>query len=373
MVDKGDPKGVEISFRWPTFDPETVNPSALPIGKKVFGLEGEVVPCEFSIGRKSSFHISRKIVDLSEPLSDSEKWVTLTDRIPRRINRERRGWFLTPSRMHRISRKLIPYAVIGIITSLAIHAFEPGLVNSGIIDGSFAGSVRLGLLDYPVLLLIFLPVFFIPIVLRVAASVWDFQRTRIFRLDAPAPPSVDIEGGVASESKIQAAISFPDTRSNWVSAKARLNVGILNPRRRMLLNALGRVEGQQNPPGISTPLSIRQYAASELGTGYGESTPLEGPDTERLFLSPLQIQRPGDYVAVGFDGEELSLPMPEGNWPGSEYHPIFACHWELQLVVERENQGPLLFVHPLIIQGSQDACIIEDVMVRSGRIEMADN
>ncbi|MBN17706.1 MAG: hypothetical protein CMB37_06075 [Euryarchaeota archaeon] len=373
MVRKDSPKGVEISFRWPTFDPETVIPSALPIGKKVFELGHNEMPCEISIGQESSFHISRKIIDLPESSSGLEKWSTLKDRIPRRINRERRGWFLTPSRMHRFSRRLIPYAVVGIITSLAIHAFEPGLVKSGIIEGSFAGSVRLGLLDYPVLLLIFLPVFFIPIVLRLFASVWDFQRTRIFRSDTPTPPSISLPEGRSSDLEVKATITFPEVREHWSSAKARVCAGILNPRRKMLLDALGRVEGQQNPPGISTPLSIRQYASSELGTGYGESTPLEGPDSERLFLSPLQIQQSGDSVELDLEGGIISLPMPESSWPGSEYHPIFACHWELQIMIKRDNLGPLLFVHPLIIQGSSDACIIDSIEIRSGRVEMADN
>ena len=55
-----------------------------------------------------------------------------------------------PSKLHRQSRRLIPFAVVGIIASLAIHSFEPALVNWGIVDKSFAGSVRLGMLEYPI-------------------------------------------------------------------------------------------------------------------------------------------------------------------------------------------------------------------------------
>ena len=143
--------------------------------------------------------------------------------------------------------------------------------------------------------------------------------------------------------------------------------------KRQLLHALGRREGQQNPPGISTPLSIRQYAISELGTGFGESTPLEGPDTKRLFLSPLPVQRRGGATSISLEGGNFSLPMPDGDWPGSEYHPLFATHWELLIRIERENDGPLLFVKPLIMNHDGSACNVPDMPTQSGRSELSDN
>jgi len=367
-------RAVEIQLRWPPFDPDTVIASELPIAREYFRLSEETdTPCAVKIGDESGFHVHRNIIRLSSGLAECLDWVTLSDRIPGRVERERKGWFITPSKMHRDSRRLIPFAVIGIIASLAIHAFEPALVNWGWVDGSFAGSVRLGLLDYPVLLLIFLPIFFIPIMMRLLASVWDFQRTRKFRTNLPTTPVVNVHDDDCTREQISAQIDFPEIRDNWISAEARVQVGLLNPRRPMLLHALGRKEGQQNPPGISTPLAIRQYASSELGTGFGESTPLEGPDTKRLFLSPLPVQKRGNACPVPLEGGPLALTLPDGDWPGSEYHPLFATHWEIILRIERETDGPLLFVSPLIMKDDGRAINITNMPTQSGRSEMADS
>jgi len=371
-IDSGH--AVEIRLRWPPFDPDTVIATELPIATECFRLTEETeTPCEVEIGDESGFHIHRRIIRLSSGLSQCRDWVTLTNRIPGRVERERKGWYLSPSKMHRKSRRLIPFAVIGIIASLAIHAFEPALVNWGWVEGSFAGSVRVGLLDYPVLLLIFLPVFFIPIMMRLLASVWDFRRTRKFRSDLPADPTIIVQNDDNTSEKVTAKFEFPEIQDDWISAEARIQVGLLNPRRPMLLHALGRKDGQQNPPGISTPLSIRQYAISELGTGFGESTPLEGPDTKRLFLSPLPVQCRGPSSEIPLLDDTVNLTLPEGDWPGSEYHPLFATHWEVMIRIEREQNGPLLFVNPLIMKHDGRACHIAQMPTQSGRSEMADS
>jgi len=371
-IDSGH--AVEIRLRWPPFDPDTVIATELPIATECFRLTEETeTPCEVEIGDESGFHIHRRIIRLSSGLSQCRDWVTLTNRIPGRVERERKGWYLSPSKMHRKSRRLIPFAVIGIIASLAIHAFEPALVNWGWVEGSFAGSVRVGLLDYPVLLLIFLPVFFIPIMMRLLASVWDFRRTRKFRSDLPADPTIIVQNDDNTSEKVTAKFEFPEIQDDWISAEARIQVGLLNPRRPMLLHALGRKDGQQNPPGISTPLSIRQYAISELGTGFGESTPLEGPDTKRLFLSPLPVQCRGPSSEIPLLGDTVNLTLPEGDWPGSEYHPLFATHWEVMIRIEREQNGPLLFVNPLIMKHDGRPCHIAQMPTQSGRSEMADS
>ena len=201
-------RAVEIQLRWPPFDPDTVIASELPIAREFFRLTDETItPCSVQVGSESGFHIHRRIIRMSSGLSECRDWVTLTERIPGRVERERRGWFITPSKLHRDSRRLIPFAVLGIIASLAIHAFEPALVNSGWVDGSFAGSVRLGLLDYPVLLLIFLPIFFIPIMMRLTASIWDFRRTRKFRTNLPTPPVMDIHDDDSTLKQISTTTS----------------------------------------------------------------------------------------------------------------------------------------------------------------------
>ena len=374
MGDENSGHAVEIKLRFPPFDPNTVIASELPVAREYFRLsEDSETPSSVQIGDETGFHVHRNIIRLSSGLSECRDWRTLSERIPGRVERERKGWFLMPSKMHRKSRRLIPFAVIGIIASLIVHAFEPALVNWGWVDGSFAGSVRLGLLDYPILLLIFLPIFFIPLLMRLLASVWDFRRTRKFRTDLPSNPVIHVENDDCTSEDISVKIDFSEVRSDWINAKARVDVGLLNPRRPMLLHALGRKEGQQNSPGISTPLSIRQYAISELGTGFGESTPLEGPDSERLFISPLPVQCSGAYSSISLEGDAVSLTLPEGDWPGTEYHPLFAVHWELVLRIERKQDGPLLFVYPLIMKHDGRDCNIAEMPTQSGRSEMADS
>jgi hypothetical protein len=374
MDDTDSIQAVELKIRFPPFDPNTVIASELPVAREYFIVnENTSLPCTVRIGSETDFHVHRNIIKLPSGLSDCRDWTTLTTRIPRRVERERKGWFILPSNMHRRSRRLIPFAVIGIIVSLAIHAFEPALVNWGWVDGSFAGSVRLGLLDYPILLLIFLPIFFIPIMMRLFASVWDFRRTRKFRTNLPEDPILVISNDDCTAEETPIKINFPEVRDDWLSAKARIVVGLLNPRRPMLLHALGRKDGQQNPPGISTPLSIRQHASSELGTGFGESTPLEGPDTERLFLSPLPVQCNGRSSDVSLKGESVSLKLPDGGWPGSEYHPLLAVHWEVVVRIERLENSPLLFVHPLIMKHDGSPCNVDVMPTQSGRSEMADS
>ena len=372
MTEESD-RVVELALRWPPFDPDTVIAAELPVATARFRLSADApAPCEVEIGDAGGFHVRRTVLE-EKPAAELWEWRTLTERLPGRVERERTGWFIVPSPTHRLARRLIRFAVVGIIASLAIHAFEPALVDWGLVEGSFAGSVRLGLLDYPVLLLVFLPFFLLPILMRVLASVWDFRRTRRFRENPPASPTLEMDPAVNSRDALEVEVAFPEVPAGWTGAVARLQVGLLNPRRPMLLRALGRSEGAQNPPGVSTPLTIRQYANAELGTGFGESTPLQGPDAERLFLSPLPVLSRGEEVSLPLEGGRVTLPQPAGDWPGSEYHPLFACHWELLLRFEREVDGPLIFVKPLRVEHDGGACQIDVMPVQSGRSELADS
>jgi hypothetical protein len=374
MTEKRDGRAVELRLRWPPFDPETVIASALPVAAERFRLtDAATAPCAVHIGDPAGFHVSRVIITTPPDMTDFLDWKTQTHRVPHRIVRERTGWFITPNPTHRLSRRLIRFAVIGIIASLLVHAFEPALVEWGIVEGSFAGSVRLGLLDYPVLLLIFLPFFFFPIAMRVFASIYDFRRTRRFRANAPQSPIFTLEGDARTAEPLAVSIAFPEVLEDWTGAAARVQVGLLNPRRPMWLHALGRSEGDQNPPGVSTPLSIHQYSNAELGVGFGEATPLQGPDAERLFLAPLPVLSRGQMVEVALDGATVSLPPPKGDWPGSEYHPLFATHWEILLRIERERDGPLIFVEHVLMEHDGSVCAIAEMPVQSGRSELADS
>ena len=59
----------------------------------------------------------------------------------------------------------------------------------------------------------------------------------------------------------------------------RLEIAV--PERKMILDSQGKKEGEQTIPGMSTALPARRIASSEeLGTGVGESIPMNVADRE---------------------------------------------------------------------------------------------
>ena len=56
-----DEKIVEISLRWPPFDPSTVRASELPLATEFFRLN-DTTPCNVIIGQESGFHIKRTVI-----------------------------------------------------------------------------------------------------------------------------------------------------------------------------------------------------------------------------------------------------------------------------------------------------------------------
>ena len=49
--------------------------------------------------------------------------------------------------------------------------------------------------------------------------------------------------------------------------------------------------------------------------------------------------------------------MPNGDWPGSEYHPLFAVHWEVIIRIKRDNGGSL-FVKPLLLNTMDEIALL---------------
>ena len=366
---------VRLRLRWPPFDSESVVARELPIALADYRLsKSTVTPCELSMGGDDSFLIERTLLDTASN-SETPEWTEPSLTVPTQLRAHRSGWFLTPNRGHRLARQMIGVAVIGIILALIIHAFEPVLVNAGIMSESYAGSIRIGLLDYPMLLLIFFPVFCIPILMRIGSNIVDFRRTRKF-LDAPPPVlSMDVEGSPDTKAPITVNIQFPRDSARWTAAKARVQVGMTTPSREILLHAMGREGGNQNPPGFSTPLPRMTSQEDVMGTGVGERTPLEGPDKERLFLSPLPVQEIGTAVEVSIEeamngGANLNLPLPDGEWPGSEYSTLLSFHWEVVIIVEIENDYPLKWVMPIQVMHDGSSRKMDVLPIQSSRAEM---
>ena len=81
--------------------------------------------------------------------------------------------------------------------------------------------------------------------LRLTASVWIFEERGSLAIELPhGPDNLNPEPRLQTPSLEQ--VEFPELRDGWSAASAYVQVGLLNPRRPMLLHALGRKEGQQN-------------------------------------------------------------------------------------------------------------------------------
>ena len=79
------------------------------------------------------------------------------------------------------------------------------------------------------------------------------------------------------------------------------------------------------------------------------------------------------YYQCALDGSSERLSLPKSEWPGSEYHPLFATHWEIILRIQKKNAPPLLFVQPIIMKHDGSDCKIPEMPTQSGRSELADN
>ena len=371
----GHAKTVRLRLRWPPFDAESVNAKALPIAIAEYRLSNaKSAPCELQMGGEDSFFVERILSD-SIGSADSPRWIEPSKSAPPQLCSNRSGWFLTPNRGHRLARRMIGVAVVSIILALIIHAFEPVLVNAGIMSESYAGSIRIGLLDYPVLLLIFLPVFFIPILMRIGSNIVDYRRTRKFLAAPPPSLSIRVVGEPNTTDSVSVKIQFPKPIENWISAKAGVQVGMTTPSREVLLRAVGCDEGDQNPPGFSTSLPRIFLQEDMMGTGIGERTPLEGPDKERLFLAPLPVQGSGELVEISVEdacdaGTTVNLPLPVGQWPGSEYSSLLSFHWEVVVIVEIEGDLPLKWVKPIQVSHDGSARSMAELPVQLSRAEM---
>ena len=85
-----------------------------------------------------------------------------------------------------------------------------------------------------------------------------------------------------------------------------------------------------------------------------------------LFLKPMRIMQQSEIVDV-LDGE-TTIPAPKGDWPGTIFSPLIRIHWEMIVIIERDNLPELLWVQPLKVKHPALFCVTEAV-VNSGRTE----
>ena len=342
-----------------------MDPKGVPMVEVVVESEQNPPPA-FSIGTDEDWKVEWRSVKSDDELQ------TLSCEVLREpfdfIKKTRSGWYIVPDPLHSLARKAIRPAVVIIILSLLIHTLEPGLVASGLLSESFAGSYRIGPLDYPKLLFFSFPLFIVPILFRVVANVRDLRRQNRYI----ASPIKDIKLTIEITGN-DAEIRFEDFPIDVMPVRARMQVGMIVPEREKMLEALGRVEGEQSAPGMSTRLPDRRITTGEeLGTGVGESTPLAVSHPRLLLLEPLRVMAPGEWRDLSKTSDRFSLSGPQEIWPGSIYSALIAIHWEIVVEAIRDDGTRMKWIKPILISDREGIDAIPRLPVRSGRVESAD-
>ena len=371
----------EQRIRYPPFEPNRWRPEALPIAEnhveigsyesKDLALEQLQSHCPpFKLGEENSWMIERRYRYNDEILSpeEQEHWLE-SNTFPRVVNRQRRGWYLIPNPIHNILRKFINGVVIVLLISLAYLAVSPILTFLGIpVYG--LDSVRWGLLDYPILATVVVPLIFAPLLIRVFANLIELRRQNIFLQRNLEPPHIDFMKDSVSNQHLTIDMKFPEWDEGWKHADVTWRVGILPPARESLLEALGRTTLRQPPPGLSTELPHHWEAGLDDGTAGGEDAPMELQQVKGgLYLRPMRIMAQGS-VQRWTSGEAIELAPPEPYWPGTVSSELLRIHWECIVRIEREKGGALLWVQPLkVAHYSSTELNLETLPLHDGRSE----
>ena len=354
------------SIRYPPFELEHMNPRDIPISKAAIDNYSMSVT-SFTIGSEDDWFVQwREGEEEDAELLELES--EITDSPPRFLTETRVGWYVRPDRLHNISRKLIIPTVTLLILSLFLHAIEPGLVEQGIIDETIAGSISIGPLDYPRLLFYTFPLFILPLFFRTIANFRDFNRQKEITESPYEAPEVIVK---AERGSID--IEVRKSVMGLQLIRSRAQVGVAMPERSSVLATLKRQEGGQPSPGMSTKLPEKRLASGdEIGTGVGESIPMQLSSKKSVILEPLRIMEKGDWTETIDYSTEFTLKMPSDQWPGTVYSSLIAIHWEVVLEFLESNGRRIFWVLPLIMPQSKEPTQILRAPVISGRAELSE-
>ncbi len=345
-------------IRYPPFEPSRWNPEALPVAERR-QIIGELDSIEeahrrvgesgvtFSIGDESSWFVERSyewngqvlIPPNAFPHVDETPFASV-------ITRQRQGWYLIPNPIHLRVRRFINAVVIVLLGSLMYLFISPLLLWLGLpVYG--VEAVRWGLLDYPALAVVVVPLIFAPLAIRVVANLFELRRQTAFLNRAIQPPKIQFSHPPIADQPLAVKVTFPDWEGDWKHADVLWRVGALAPAREVLLELLDRRPDQQPPPGLSTELPHHWEVGLDDGTAGGEDAPMERQEVKGgLFLRPMRIMANGE-TKRWMEGKELSLQPPLPTWPGTTNTDLVRVHWECIVRIEREKGGPLLWVEPL--------------------------
>ena len=348
----------EQRIRYPPFEANRWKPEALPIAEQStllgeFANEEEALielgsQCpSFTLGEEDSWLIQRRYRFGDELLASHPKGVWKeSNKFPRIVNRQRRGWYLIPNPIHNILRKFINGVVIVLLLSLAYLAVSPVLMFLKIPVYGLE-SVRWGLLDYPLLATVVVPLIFAPLIIRVFANLIELRRQNLFLQRNLKTPEIEFVDESVSNQSLKINLIFPEWDESWNHVDVTWRVGILPPARESLLDTFGRNKARQPPPGLSTELPHHWEAGLDDGTAGGEDAPMELQEVKGgLYLRPMRIMAQGQFQRWK-EGEVTELQPPEPFWPGTVSSPLLRIHWECIVRIDREKGGALLWVQPL--------------------------
>ena len=371
----------QYRVRYPPFESSLKRPEHLPIIVREVVMETDVdnldeaiktLPATVRLGSEDSWLVERTLfsVDGNGQRREITSGYSLDKRdFPTLVERQRVGWYLTPDPIHAKARSVITLAVIFLLIALFYQTIEPLLLWGGIIALP-VGSVQIGLLDYPFLMVFVVPFMVFPLVLRIAANLRDLRQQREFLHSQPTKPEITFNSEPSSDKPLRGEIRLRAPRADWTGFSVSWRVGVLPPAREVIMEAHGAKEGGQPPPGLSTPLPHYWEEGLSDGTGVGEDTPMEHHDVKGgLFLRPMRICARGGVKDFDIDGGDFTLPPPKGDWPGTQAGSFVRFHWELLVRIERQHKRPLFWLMPIRVRHGAGPFIIEDFSVSDGRIE----
>jgi hypothetical protein len=321
---------------------------------------------ELSLGSDNGWFIHRTVCD---DLPNSAKLITEHDSKTEteKLLSSRIGWGLSPHPLHSIARKWIPYGVVILIFAIVMHVLEPVLLGGGFISERIAGSINLGLLDYPILFVMAAPFVVVPIILRVLGNVADIRRQHMFKNNLPKSPKITVTDP-STNGPIKVKVTIPDKLENR-ELYGYIRVGLLPPHRTPMMSALSGDELDYPPVGLTTPLPLGWMKHADDGSGIGESTPmLIGRGSSSLFIEPMRIQVNGPRQLISSD-VEIDLQTPNGPWPASEYGPFVNINWELVLEFHSGGNRPLYWIERLSVSSGDNSHSVPQLIAHGGRLE----
>jgi len=353
-------------IRYPPFELGDMDPSQVPISEVEIEVNGIQIT-DFRIGSEDGWFV--EWTDCGD--NGGNKYHLECEvgfKPPAFLTRTRLGWFINPDPLHNISRRLILPTVILLIVSLFIHAIEPGLVELGLIGNAIAGSVSIGPLEYPRLLFYTFPLFLMPLLFRTIANFRDMSRQSKIIASPYLEPGLSIK-----ENRSSPEVTILDIDGDLTLIRSRIQVGVASPERSTVLASLGRRERGQPSPGMSTVLPEKRISpGDEVGSGVGESTPMQSTTKRPVILEPLRIMSRSQWISDIVVGVPFKLPMPDQNWPGSVYSSLIAIHWEIVLEFKQLDGRRIAWVAPVVIPQAEMPTEIDITPVISGRAELSD-